>query len=148
MVWPLIAMGIAAAAQGTAAAIKEGEKAAAKRRFLRDARHDAQLTALRNQRHTDFFPTNALDARWKQMGVERQARENPAFQPDPMAFVPFVQTSSQLAGGIYDEFNKPSAPQAPQPTPEQLTKFEPAATQGPAAEAFHRPRRRIGLMPR
>lgn len=141
-------MGLGTAGNLYAGIKHTAEAPARKRRFLDDARRDAQITALRNQRHTNFFPTNALDAKYKADAVAREARENPAFQADPMAFVPFLGSAMQLAGGIYDFANQPSAPEAPQPTPEQLTKFEPAATQGPAAEAFHRPRRRIGLMPR
>lgn len=90
------------------AAIQAAEGPARKRRFLADEKRKAQILALRNSRWTDFFPTNALDAREKKTAVERYADENPDFQAfRPESLLPFVQNATELAGGIYDYANEP-----------------------------------------
>lgn len=118
----LVSMGL-----GTAGNLYQGvrntmEAPARKRRFLGDAHRDARITALRNQRHSNMFPTNAIDARYKADAVRREARENPAFQADPMAFVPFLGSATQLAGGLYDFANQPTGPKPY--SPEMLKPYD------------------------
>jgi hypothetical protein len=117
----LISMGIGtlgSLAGGISDAIEAPKR---KRRFLEDAKRQAQITALRNSRWTDFFPTNALDAKHKQYDVQRQADEN--FNVDPMSLVPFVGNATALAGGIYDYANAPKEP-FKAANPEQLQFFQ------------------------
>jgi hypothetical protein len=89
---------------------------ARKRRFLEDEQKKAKILALRNQhfgRYKDIFPTNALDAQYNKDAVMREAEENPAYNANPLSFLPFVQNATELAGGIYDYANAPAEPPKP-----------------------------------
>lgn len=137
---------------GTGASLYQGiqsiaEAPARKRRFLNDAHRDARITALRNQRHTNFFPTNAIDARYKADAVAREARENPAFQGDPSALVPFLMAGTALAGGIYDWANEPAAtkPDDPNSLKHYMSDWKPSSgggvfsTVAPSASRYQTP---------
>lgn len=124
----LVGMGIGtlgSLAGGIQSAIEAPKK---KRQFLADAQKDAQIEALRNSRWTQqsthptwdqWFTPNAVDAKIKKDRTRRYADEN--FDFDPMSLLPFVQSGTQFAGGLYDYMNEPQ-PEAPKP--ESLQYYE------------------------
>jgi hypothetical protein len=140
---------LAASGIGTLASLGGGiadaaQAPARKRKFLEEQRRQAQILALRNQkwggRYADFFPTNALDAKYRQIATDREANENPAFNANPASFLPFVSSATRLAGDIYDYANQPADELKPVPSyklpsaPEQLTYFDPGEAERDARD--------------
>lgn len=87
-----------------------------KRRYLENAARQARVTALRHGRWTeesthqnwdDLYPGWVVDARLKKKQAQDYANAN--FKWNPMSLVPFVQSGTKLAAGIYDYANQPSS---------------------------------------
>lgn len=106
----LAAMGLGTLGSLAGGVVDSFGAAERKRKYLEDEQRKARILALRNSRWGNFMPTNALDARWKKYEVMRNAEDNPAFNANPLSFLPFVSNATKLAGGIYDYANKPPAP--------------------------------------
>jgi hypothetical protein len=94
---------------GTAGSLAGGIYSAAtakdrKRKFLAENQAEMLHNLRRQQAASLGFPVGA-DAAHSMQKLNRQADEQ--FAIDPMAFVPFVQNATKLAGGIYDAASSP-----------------------------------------
>lgn len=128
----LIAMGIGTAGSLAGGVMDAAAAPARKKQFLEDEALKAKILASRNSRwgrYKGIFPTNAYDAKYKKDAVAREAEDNPAYNANPMSFLPFVQNATQFAGGIYDYANQPAAPAKPARViePQYLQQWTPSA---------------------
>jgi hypothetical protein len=122
-----LGLGAGGALYGAISGASEKEKQ--KEEFLRRERELAQRTALRGSRKTGFFDPRSIDANYRKQDVARAAEEN--FKTEPADFLPFVQSATQLAGGIYDAANAPAKkPQLPPPSALQAYDYSPSGPPG------------------